>query len=239
MPIFINKTKINNVSGDSMSSGTNINADTGRPMNLHDISHHIYDDDEIKSWRMDEAIKNSPISRKPLNMRSKMAYREIMTTLKPTKKYLLPGEMCVFNYAAPKTAADLEYYDATPFVLFFGITRMADGNIREIGFNLHYYPPLVRKTILNTVYEVFKSYYIKYFNDQPHKANTYVNYNVLKMMLRNSKIKFGLRMYVPSLRGSTWTLPTKMIPVAAITEGHFNGATYSNIQRFWRRAKRQ
>lgn len=239
MPIFINNTKINNATGEGAEVRTNADPVTGRQMDLGEISRHVYSDDEIESWRMDEAIEGSPIAKKPLNMRSKMAYREIMRSLKPTKKYLLPGEMCVFSYSSPKTAADLEYYDATPFVLFFGITRAQDGNIREIGFNLHYYPPLARKKILNTVYEIFKSYYKKYFNGQPHKANTFVNYNLLKRMLRQSKIKFGLRMYVPSLRGSTWTLPTKMIPVAAMTEGHFNGSTYQNIQRFWRRAKRQ
>lgn len=239
MPIFINNTKINNATGTDANVRTNVDQDTDRQMDLQDISRHIYSDDEIESWRMDEAIDTSPIGKKPLNMRSKMAYREITRTLKPTKKYLLPGEMCVFSYASPKSVADLEYYDATPFVLFFGITRTEDGNIREIGFNLHYYPPFARKKILNTVYEVFKVYYNKYFNDQPHKANTFVNYNLLKRMLKQSKIKFGLRMYVPSLRGSTWTLPTKMIPIAAMTEGHFNGTTYQNIQRFWRRAKRQ
>lgn len=238
MPIFINKTKINNVSNTEDTIITNTDPVTGRKMDLHDIATHIYGDDEIKSWRMDEAIENSPISKKPLNIRSKIAYREIMRTLKPTKKYLLPGELCIFSYSAPKTVTDLEYYDATPFVLFFGITRTNDGNIREVGFNLHYYPPFARQRILNTVYEVFKSYYKKYFNDQPHKANTFINYNLLKRLLRNQKIKFGLRMYIPSLRGLTWTLPTKMIPVAAITEGHFNGATFMNIQHFWRRAKR-
>lgn len=238
MPIFINKTRINNVTGNTEITKTNVDPDTGRSFSLNDISKHIYSDDELKSWRMDEAVDNLEIARKPLNMRAKMAYREIMTSLKPTTKYLLPGEMCVFSYQAPKNAADLEYYDATPFVLFFGITRTKDGNIREVGFNLHYYPPFARKKILNAVYEVFKVYYIKYFNDQPHKANTFVNYNLLKRMLRQSKIKFGLRMYVPTLRGKTWVLPTKMIPIAAYTEGHFNGATYSQIQRFWRRAKR-
>ena len=151
MPIFINNTKINNVTGSTAEAGTNVDPDTGRQMDLRAISRHIYSDDEIESWRMDEAIENSPIARKPLNMRSKTAYREITRSLKPTKKYLLPGEMCVFSYAAPKTAADLEYYDATPFVLFFGITRDGNGNIREIGFNLHYYPPFARKKILNTV----------------------------------------------------------------------------------------
>lgn len=237
MPIFINKTKINNVTNQSPGA-TNVDDTTGKLMTLSDISKHIYDSDEIKGWRMDEAIQNNPLAKKPINMRSKMAYREIMKTIKPTKKYLLPGEMCVFNYSSPKFQADLDYYDATPFVLFFGITRTEQGVIREVGFNLHYYPPFARMKILNTVYEVFKSYYVKYFNESPHKANKYVNYRLLKNMLRSQKIKFGLKMYIPVLRGNTYVLPTKMIPTAAQTEGHFSGASLAQIKSFWRKSKR-
>lgn len=239
MPLYINNKKINNASGRA-DSDSPVNADpvTGKLMSPQEIARHVYGQDEIDSWRMDEAIDNSTLARKPLNMRSKLAYREIMRSLKPTKKYLLPGELCVFSYSAPKTAAELEYYDATPFVLFFGITRTKEGNIREVGFNLHYYPPFARRRVLNTVYEVFKSYYKKYFNDQPHEASKAVNYHVLSRMLSSEKIKFGLRMYSPALRGATWTLPTKMAPVAALTEGHFNGATFLSVQRFWRRARR-
>lgn len=237
MPIFINKTKINNVTNSTVGA-TNIDSVTGKLMTLHEIAKHDYDSDEIDNWRMDEAIQSNPLAKKPINMRSKMAYREIMTNVKPTKKYLLPGEMCVFNYSSPKYQAELDYYDATPFVLFFGITRTEQGVIREIGFNLHYYPPFARLKILNTVYEVFKSYYTKYFNNSPHKANKFVNYKLLKRMLANQKIKFGLKMYVPVLRGNTYVLPTKLIPIAAHTEGHFSGATLSQIKSFWRQSKR-
>lgn len=238
MPIFINKTKINNVTNQT-PGGTNIDSVTGKIMTLHDISHHIYDEDEIKSWRMDEAIQNNPLVKKPINMRSKMAYREIMTTIKPSTKYLLPGEIAIFNYSSPKLQAELDYYDATPMVLFFGITRTDKGVIREVGFNLHYYPPFARMKILNTVYEVFKSYYIKYFNKSPHKANKFVNYRLLKRMLANQKIKFGLKMYIPVLRGNTYVLPTKLIPIGALTEGHFSGATLAQIKSFWRGSSRR
>lgn len=237
MPIFINRTKINNVTNQT-AGATNIDSVTGKLMTLSDISKHIYDDDEIKEWRMDEAIQNNPLSKKPINMRSKVAYRTIMQSIKPTKKYLLPGEICVFNYSSPKYQAELEYYDATPFVLFFGITRTKDGVIREVGFNLHYYPPFARMKILNTIYEVFKSYYVKYFNNQPNKPNNYINYRLLKTMLRSQKIKFGLKMYIPVLRGNTYVLPTKLIPIAAQTEGHFSGVTLAQIKSFWRKSSR-
>ena len=49
--------------------------------------------------------------------------------------------------------------------------------------------------IMNAVYEVFKDYYSKYFNEAPNKPNKYLNYKVLKTMLKRQKISFGLRMY--------------------------------------------
>lgn len=230
MPIFIKRT--NTITDQGGTPGLNRTGDS-----IHDIAKKIYTDEEIESFRMDEAIQDNLLAKKPTTMRSKIAYRELMRNLKPTTKYLLPGELCMFSYSSPKYRADLEYYDATPFVLFFGITRTDDGVIREVGFNLHYYPPFARTRILNTVYEVFKSYYIKYFNDAQHKANQFINYKVLKTMLRNQKIKFGLRMYIPVLRSNTYVIPTRLVPIAAQTEGHFSGATLAQIKKFWRSGK--
>ena len=206
---------------------------------LHDIDRYIYDANSIDDFRMDEAIQNHPLKHRPTSLRSKMAYADLMKVCKPTTKYLLPGQIVLFGYAEPKFKEDLEYYDKTPLTLFCGITRTDDGNIREIGFNLHYYPPFARMKILNTIYEVFKSYYVKYFNNQPNKPNNYINYRLLKTMLRSQKIKFGLKMYIPVLRGNTYVLPTKLIPIAAQTEGHFSGATLAQIKSFWRKSSRR
>lgn len=226
MPIYINNNKVS-------TFGTNNKNET-----LSDLVKKIYDADEIKEFRMDEAIVNSPLSRSIISNRSKTAYAEVMRNLKPTHKYLLPGQIALFTYSSPKYESELEYYDATPLVLFFGITKCKDGVIREIGFNLHYYPPYARAKVLNTVYEVFKHYYQKYFNDQPNRPNTMVNYNLLKRLLKNQKIKFGLRMYIPVLRGNTYVIPTRLLPIAHYTEGHFSRATMSQIQSYWRKFNR-
>ena len=57
-------------------------------------------------------------------------------------------------------------------------------------------------------------------------------------MLNRYGIGFGLRMYIPVLRGKTYIMPTRMIPTLAYTEGHFNGATLGQIQRYWRKFRR-
>lgn len=206
--------------------------------NLHDLDRFIYDAESIKNFRMDEAINNHPLSHRPTNVRSKLAYADILKVCKPTKKYLLPGQVVIFGYAEPKYKEELEYYDKTPMTLFIGITRTKDGNVREIGLNLHYYPPKVRARILNTTYEVFKDHFTKNFNDAPDKPYGFINWKTLKHVLKhNTKIAFGIKMYIPVLRGNSYVLPTRLLPTAFFTEGHFSKATLMQIQRFWREFK--
>lgn len=168
-------------------------------------------------------------------MRSKLAYKEILTNLKPTKRYLLPGQCVVFEYLEPKFKEELEYYDRTPFTLFLGITRTKEDTIREIGLNLHYFPPFTRARILAQTYNVFKPYFKKYFNEASTKPNTVISYDALKHIMKtNSKIAFGIKMYVPVLRSKSFVLPTKYLSTAFYTEGHFGKATLGQIFRFWR-----
>ena len=210
----------------------------GSPVNLRDITTKIYDLDEIKNYQLDEAINNHPLVKRPTAIRSKLAYKEIIHNTKPTKKYLLPGQVVLFHYAEPKFKEELEYYDRTPFTLFFGITRTKDGNIREVGLNLHYYPPFARARILNHTYEVFKPYFDKNFNDVTGKPNTFISYDRLKHLMRtNLKIAFGIKMYIPVLRQASWVIPTRLLSTAMYTEGHFSKASLQQIFHFWRQFK--
>ena len=129
-------TRKDNKEGDDKQSIKN------KKYTLFELDRFIYDAESIENFRMDEAIQDHPLSRRPTNMRSKLAYSEIMKLIKPTTKYLLPGQIVVFGYSEPKFRESLDYYDKTPFVIFLGITRTNDGNIREVGLNLHYYPSL-------------------------------------------------------------------------------------------------
>ena len=206
---------------------------------LFELDRFIYDAESIENFRMDEAIQNHPLSRRPTNMRSKLAYSEIMKLVKPTTKYLLPGQIVVFGYSEPKFRESLDYYDKTPFVIFLGITRTNDGNIREVGLNLHYYPPRIRSRILTTTYNVFKSHFQKHFNDPTDKPAGFINYKALKHIMRsNTKIGFGIKMYIPVLRGKSYVLPTRLLPTAFYTEGHFSKATLAQIQKYWRQYRR-
>lgn len=207
----------------------------GHVFNLKDLDKKIYTDNEIKYFNIIEAINEHPLARKPTSIRSKLAYSDIMKNIKPTKKYLLPGQVVLFHYAEPKYKEELEYYDASPLTLFVGITRTDDGNIREVGINLHYFPPFTRTRVIEAVYNHFKPYFQKNFNEITGKPNTWISYSDVKHIVKsNAKIGFGVKMYIPVLRGASYVLPTRLLATACYTEGHFSKATLQNVFHFWR-----
>lgn len=211
------------------------NSSIGEIPNINEITSKIYNNQEIDLYQLEDAINKHPLGRKPTNIRSKIAYKEILQNTKATSKYVLPGQLAIFNYLEPKFKEDLEYYDRTPFVLFLGITRTDEGNIREVGLNLHLYPPFARARILIKVYEMFKPHWKKNFNEVQHKPNMMIDYSTLKHMLRhNLKIGFGVRMYIPVLRGNTHVIPSRLMSTAFYTEAHASKATLQQIFRFWR-----
>lgn len=205
---------------------------------ISNIVDHEYTDDEIDEYQITEAINNHPLAKRPTNIRSKLAYKEIISNLKPTKRYLLPGQCVCFEYTDPKYKDELDLYDRTPFVLFLGITRTKDNNIREVGLNLHFFPPFTRAKILSQTYQAFNPYFKKYFNEASTKPNTVISWDALKHIMKtNSKIAFGIKMYIPVLRGKSYVLPTKYLSTAFFTEGHFSKATLQQVFRFWRQFK--
>lgn len=207
----------------------------GHVFNLKDLDRKIYDDEEIKYFRMNDAINNHPLAKRPTSIRSKLAYSDILKLMKPTTKYLLPGQVVLFHYSEPKYKEELEYYDASPLTLFCGITRTKDGNIREVGINLHYYPPFTRIRVINAIYDHFKPWFNKNFNEVDGKPNTWISYAEVKRLAKASaKIGFGVKMYIPVLRGASYVLPTRLVPTACFTEGHFSKATLQQIFHFWR-----
>ena len=53
---------------------------------LQQIDKYIYQPEEIKNFRLDEAVNEHPLKRRPINLRSRLAYREILLNTKPTPK---------------------------------------------------------------------------------------------------------------------------------------------------------
>ena len=207
----------------------------GQQQQLKELASRIYTDEEIKNFKLDEAINEHPLAKRSTYIRSKLAYKEIIKNAELTKRYLLPGQLSLFHYAEPKFKEELEYYDRTPLTLFLGITRTKDNVIREIGLNLHYFPPFARARIMNHTYEVFKPWFDKNFNEVTGKPSNFISYDRLRAIMKsNLKIAFGIKMYIPVLRQATWVVPSRLMATAFYTEGHFSKATLAQVHRFWR-----
>ena len=59
---------------------------TGENLSLQELSKKIYDDEEIKNFKLDEAIDGNPLNHRPTLIRSKLAYKEILKNTKGTIK---------------------------------------------------------------------------------------------------------------------------------------------------------
>lgn len=230
-----NKKLQHNINRNGMIQQTTL----GDIRSFNELVKYQFDLEEIKKYDAATAINNHPLARRPFAIRSKMAYSGLLHELTPSKKYLLPGQLAVFGYSQPKYKEELEYYDATPLTLFLGITRTADGNVREIGLNLHYFPIFARTQILNITYQKFKPYWEKFFNEPSNKPNMIISYSALKHIMKsNMHLAFGIKMYIPVLRSNTYLVPTRLFSTAAMTEGHFSKATIQEVMRYWRKFNR-
>lgn len=148
-------------------------------------------------------------------------------------KSILPGQLILFDYFEPATKDKLEYYDAMPCTIFFGIVNTKNGK-RVIGFNIHYYPPRIRFQLMNRIYEIFKPIYSKQFDTVLTEEMSYFNYKMLISQLQKAKLDFGIREYIPNLMARVTPIPVSNWPKAVLTEGHFKKETREQILNYWK-----
>ena len=146
---------------------------------------------------------------------------------------VLPGQLIMFNYFEPATKDKLEYYDAMPCTIFFGIINTKNGK-RVLGFNIHYYPPRIRFRLMNRIYEIFKPIYSKQFNEPLNKEVDFFSYKMLISQLQKAKLDFGIREYIPQLMTKITPIPASGWSKAVLTEGHFKKETREQILNYWK-----
>lgn len=186
------------------------------------------DFDMLKAIRAEKDYKSN-IKRRDVNSR-KFIDENYDIKGKPA---ILPGQLIMFNYFEPATKEQLEYYDAMPCTIFFGIVKTKNGP-RVIGFNIHYYPPRIRFQLMNRIYEIFKPEYSKHFNTPLSEEMSYFNYKMLISQLQKAKLDFGIREYIPNLMASIVPVPVSAWPKAVLTEGHFRKETRQQILNYWK-----
>ena len=186
------------------------------------------DFDMLKAIRAEKDYKSN-VKRRDINSR-KYIDENIDIKGKPS---ILPGQLIMFNYFEPATKEKLEYYDAMPCTIFFGIVNTKNGK-RVIGFNIHYYPPRIRFQLMNRIYEIFKPIYSKQFNTPLSEEMSYFNYKMLIGQLQKAKLDFGIREYIPNLMAKITPIPASTWSKAVLTEGHFRKETREQILNYWK-----
>jgi hypothetical protein len=146
---------------------------------------------------------------------------------------VFPGQLVMFNYFQPKTKESLEYYDAMPCTIFFGVVNSKEGK-RVLGFNLHYYPPRIRFQIIDRIFEIFKPLYLESWEESLSSEMSDFNYKMLMRQLQDAKLDFGVRMYIPSLIHKVAPIPPMYWQKAVFTEGHFKKQTREQILKYWK-----
>ena len=184
-------------------------------------------------YRLIDEIRKSPLMRK--SDKDDKARRFINEHAdQSSSKKIVPGQLVIFKYFQPKTKEDLEYYDASPCTIFFGVFNSSQGR-RILGFNIHYYPPKLRYQIMNKIFELYRPVYTKYFNDGPDHEIDAFDYQYLVKALNRQNLGFGVREYIPELVSEAMQVPPNMWQVAVFTEGWFKKKTRQQIMSFWRK----
>ena len=188
------------------------------------------------NFKLSTAIKEHRLYKKDISKRNEIAIKTLYKECKQINGKMVPGQLVIFEYMNPLLKEELEYYDARPCTIFFGMFNSANGP-REIGFNIHYYPPRMRYAIMNRIYEIYRPVFQKYFDNGIKKEIDGFDYRYLKTALNKAGLGFGIREYVPSLRKKTILVEPKWFSTAVFTEGLFKKQALSQIMGHWRQHK--
>lgn len=158
----------------------------------------------------------------------------VENTIQPeNSRKIFPGQLVMFNYFTPKTEEQLQYYDAMPCTIFFGVIKTKDGP-RVIGFNLHYYPPRIRYQVMDRIFDIFKPLYLESWDKALQEEMPDFNYKMFIRQLQKAKLDFGIREYIPSLMHQIKPIPPMYWQKAVFTEGHFRKETREQILSYWK-----
>lgn len=191
-----------------------------------------------RNYRLYEEIRKEKLYKSNVKNRDKYSRKLLESELdSKNTTSILPGQMIMFEYFEPATKEELEYYDAMPVTIFFNKIKTDDGP-RVLGFNIHYYPPRIRYQVLDRIFEIFKPFYLKAWNNPLTKELSYIEYKMLMEQLEKAKLNFGVRMYIPKLMNKITPIPSKYWSKAVFTEGRFKKRTREAILNYWKNYKK-
>lgn len=187
-----------------------------------------------RNYNLLKDIRSQKLYKYSTDVRNNVARQYLNEHYKPkSNQSIIPGQLVMFDYFEPKTKEELEYYDAMPMTIFFGVYNSKEGR-RVIGFNIHYFPPKMRFKIMERIYEIFKPFYNKSFNKALREELSHFDYHWLIEQLERVGLSFGVRQYDPSLCSKVIPIPTESWNVAVFTEGVFRKRTREQIMNYWK-----
>ena len=187
-----------------------------------------------KDFSLIKAIRSESLHKNNVVRRDKQVRKYVDEHLEVKgSPSVVPGQLVMFDYFEPATKEDLEYYDAMPCTIFFGVVNTENGK-RVLGFNIHYYPPRIRYQVMDRIFEIFKPLYLKAWNEPLKEEMSYFNYKMFISQLQKAKLDFGIRMYIPKLMASVIPIPVKDWQKVVFTEGRFKKQTREAILNYWK-----
>ena len=194
--------------------------------------------EKTKNFNLYEDIKKSPLYKKPVTKRDDIArdfLEKAADRIKPGSR-IVPGQLLMFQYFNPKTKEELEYYDAAPVTIFFGIYTAKEGK-RIIGFNIHYIPPRTRWRVMDAIFRLYRPIFLKYFDSGIYKEIDAFDYQYLMEELERAKLKFCVRQYDPQRMANVFNIQPQCYTAACYTEGWFKKQTRQQILNHWSKLK--
>ncbi len=187
-----------------------------------------------RNFSLLETIEKHPLYKRTSgrDAKARAQIEESLKEVKSTRRDIMPGQLLLFSYLNPIHKEELEYYDAQPICLYFGVFNTQNGR-RVIGFNLHYYPPRFRFRIANKIFEMYRPIYVKYFNSGLSRDLDGFDYSYIVNELHKYNLSFGVREYEPARIGHVQMIPPKEWATAMFTEGHFKKETRQRIMQLW------
>lgn len=150
------------------------------------------------SWDLSKEIWQHPWQKEPRRHLLALDWLKENSNELTHRGLLEQGKLYTFRYLAPKTA-NLPYWDTNPLLICLGHYQAKNGEVVEIGLNLHYLPKDVRIKVVIKIFDLYKTKWRGqvYRNRQQGLSLDWAN---LALPLIPLGADFGFRSYIPRLR---------------------------------------
>lgn len=149
------------------------------------------------------------------------------------RSYMEPGRLYMFVYANPKHEDILDYWDVYPLVISLGRYVSKEGEVVEMGINMHHLPLQVRILVLTKIFEAFKS---KYSGEmyREHQKPVDMSWQQVGALVQQYGAGFAFRSYIPRLRTGAICFPyEEWYKAIFIPSNRYERATAAQIYQMY------